>query len=209
MAANNQIIALLGQEAISRSKLVNLAAEEAALAQKLTDAQAAKQDKATADAQKAASGVHELKAAQQAYSQLTNAYRQYNAAMKNGNETGKAYWNQSAQSALQELQCIERKLGSMNIEESIRKRILTLIEQAKNAEATHNKALSDHSGKVSELDKALDRVGSRILQMAATMLVLRGLKSVWQEATRFAQEYYDLLNEIRIVSGKTETEAAK
>lgn len=209
VAANNQIIALLGQEAISRSKLVNLAAEEAALAQKLTDAQAAKQDKATADAQKAASGVHELKAAQQAYSQLTNAYRQYNAAMKNGNETGKAYWNQSAQSALQELQCIERKLGSMNIEESIRKRILTLIEQAKNAEATHNKALSDHSGKVSELDKALDRVGSRILQMAATMLVLRGLKSVWQEATRFAQEYYDLLNEIRIVSGKTETEAAK
>ena len=45
--------------------------------------------------------------------------------------------------------------------------------------------------------------------MAATMLVLRGLKSVWQEATRFAQEYYDLLNEIRIVSGKTEAEATK
>lgn len=119
------------------------------------------------------------------------------------------YWDQSAQSALQELQAIAQKIGSMNIEESIRKRILTLIEQAKNAEATHNKALSDHSGKVSELDKALDRVGSRILQMAATMLVLRGLKSVWQEATRFAQEYYDLLNEIRIVSGKTEAEAAK
>ena len=73
VAANNQIIALLGQEAISRSKLVNLAAEEAALAQKLTDAQAAKQDKATAAAQKAASGGHELKAAQQAYSQLPNA----------------------------------------------------------------------------------------------------------------------------------------
>ena len=63
-------------------------AEEAVLAQKLTNAQAAKQDKKTVDAQKAASGVNELKAAQQAYSQLTNAYRQYNAAMKNGNETG-------------------------------------------------------------------------------------------------------------------------
>ena len=209
MAANNQIIALLGQEAIARSKLVNLSAEEAALAQKLTNAQAAKQDKTAVDAQKAASGVNELKAAQQAYSQLTTAYRQYNAAVKNGNETGQAYWDQSAQSALQELQTIAQKIGSMNIEESVRKRILTLIEQAKNAEATHNKTLSDHNGKVSELEKSLDKVGSRILQMAATMLVLRGLKSVWQEATRFAQEYYDLLNEIRIVSGKTETEAGK
>ena len=119
------------------------------------------------------------------------------------------YWDQSAQSALQELQTIAQKIGSMNIEESVRKRILTLIEQAKNAEATHNKTLSDHNGKVSELEKSLDKVGSRILQMAATMLVLRGLKSVWQEATRFAQEYYDLLNEIRIVSGKTDAEAAK
>ena len=209
VAANNQIIALLGQEAIARSKLVNLSAEEATLAQKLTNAQAAKQDKKTLDAQKAASGVNELKAAQQAYSQLTNAYRQYNAAVKNGNETGQAYWDQSAQSALQELQAIEQKIGSINIEKSVRKRILTLIEQAKNAEATHNKTLSDHNGKVSELEKSLNKVGSRILQMAATMLVLRGLKSVWQEATRFAQEYYDLLNEIRIVSGKTETEAAK
>ena len=88
MAANNQIIALLGQEAIARSKLVNLSAEEAALAQKLTNAQAAKQDKTAADAQKAAAGINELKAAQQAYSQLTNAYRQHNASMKNGNETG-------------------------------------------------------------------------------------------------------------------------
>lgn len=34
VAANNQIIALLGQEVIARSKLVNLSAEEAALAQK-------------------------------------------------------------------------------------------------------------------------------------------------------------------------------
>ena len=209
VAANNQIIALLGQEAIARSKLVNLSAEEAALAQKLTNAQAAKQDKTAVKAQKAASGINELKAAQQAYSQLTNAYRQYNAAVKNGNETGQAYWDQSAQSALQELQTIAQKIGSMNIEESVRKRILTLIEQAKNAEATHNKTLSDHNGKVSELEKSLDKVGSRILQMAATMLVLRGLKSVWQEATRFAQEYYDLLNEIRIVSGKTEAEAGK
>ena len=124
-----------------------------------------------------------------------SSYRQYNAAVKNGNETGQAYWDQSAQSALQELQTIAQKIGSMNIEESVRQRILTLIEQAKNAAAPHNKTLSDHNGKVSELEKSLDKVGSRILQMAATMLVLRGLKSVWQEATRFAQEYYDLLNE--------------
>lgn len=42
------------------------------------------------------------------------------------------------------------------------------------------------------------------MQMAATMLVLRGLTEIWRQATAFAQKYYDQLNEIRIVTGKSQ-----
>lgn len=42
--------------------------------------------------------------------------------------------------------------------------------------------------------------------MATTMLVLRGLTTLWRNATEYAQQYYDKLNEIRIVTGKTQAE---
>ena len=124
---NAQVISGLDQEAVSRSKLVNLQDEQAAVAQKYALAVAAQQDKTN---QAATSGQAELKRVKDAYQQLTNAYRQYNIAVKNGNEAGMAYWSQSAQSALAEIQSIEQKLGSLNLEEATRKRILDIIQQA-------------------------------------------------------------------------------
>ena len=95
--ANRQLIAMLDQEAVSRSKLVGLADEEAAAQQRYNSALAAQKDKTDANALKNAVGTAELKQLQTAYQQLTNAYRQYNLAVKSGNEAGKAYWSQSAQ----------------------------------------------------------------------------------------------------------------
>ncbi len=168
----------MDKEAFSRSKLTGLAAEENAAKTKYTAAQTAHQEKLNAAKQAeqdyAASGLPELQRVQQAYKQLTTAYRQYMTAVRNGNEAGKVYWSQSAQQAMQELQLIEQKLPSLNIEESVRKKILDLINQAKNAEATHQKTLNNLNSGASTLDQTLDRIGSRILQMATTMLVLRG-----------------------------------
>ena len=93
------MISQLDQEAVSRSKLVNLAHEEAAAVQKYNKAYAMRQDKNAAANVQPAAGVTELKQLEAAYKQLTNAYRQYNMAVKNGNETGQAYWSQNAQQA--------------------------------------------------------------------------------------------------------------
>ncbi len=67
--ANNQLIALLGREAISRSKLVQLSGEEAAIAQKYVSAQIAQQEKLNAAQQAQNSGVKELSQAQAALKQ--------------------------------------------------------------------------------------------------------------------------------------------
>ena len=148
----------------------------------------------------------ELQRIQQAYKQLTSSYRQYIAAVKNGNQAGQAYWSQSAQSAMREIQLIAQKLPSLNIEESVRRKILDLIQQAANAETTHQKTLTNLNSGASQLNTTLDRMAGRLLQMASTMLVLRGLSSLWQKATDFAQQYYDKLNEIRIVTGKSQAD---
>lgn len=103
---------------------------------------------------------------------------------------------------------LEQKLPSLNLEQSVRQRILDLINQAKNAEATHQKQLQSTTDEANSLDAALNKIGSRLLQMATTMLVLRGLTTLWRNATDYAQQYYDKLNEIRIVTGKTQSEVS-
>ena len=97
----------MDQQVVKRSKLVNLAAEEARLQQKLKTAQASQQTRSSN-----ASETAELKKAEHAYKPLTNAYRQYNQARKNGDQAQQAYWSQSAQSALNELNLLEQKLPS-------------------------------------------------------------------------------------------------
>lgn len=210
ITGNERLIALLDKEAVKQSNLAKLAKERAELETKFNAAVLAQQDKknakAKAEADLAASGANELKTVQQAYKQLTNSYRQYNAAVKNGSETGQIYWSQSAALAMSEITAIEQKLGSLNIEEGTRKKILDLIQQAKNAEATHQKQLEGTNGQFSEMEQNLNKLGSRILQMATTMLVLRGITTIWREATDYAQKYYDKMNEIRIVSGKSQAE---
>lgn len=210
IAGNERLITVLDQQAVKQSNLAKLAKERAELETKYNAAVLAQQDKknaqAKAEADLAASGANELKAVQQAYKQLTTSYRQYSIAVKNSNEAGQTYWSQSAAQAMSEVTAIEQKLGSLNIEESVRKKILDLIQQAKNAEATHQKQLEGTGGQLNELDQTLDKIGSRIIQMATTMLVLRGISTIWREATSYAQAYYDQLNEIRIVSGKSQAE---
>ena len=171
---NRQFISQLDQEAVSRSRLVNLTHEEAAAQQRYNSAIAAQKDRTDANALKNAVGTAELKQLQNAYQQLTNAYRQYNLAVKSGNEAGKAYWSQSAQQALQEINGIEEKIGSLTIEEDVRKKILDLIAQARNAEATQRSSMGGIKDDANALGNTLDRISSRLIKMATTMLLLRG-----------------------------------
>lgn len=165
------MIALLDQQAISRSKLVNLAGEEAAFQQKYAAAQAAQQDKSDT---KEFSGVNELRQAQELYKQLTQAQRSYITALKNKDEVSQNYWAQNIQQTSGELRTLEQKLGTLNIEASTRQKILTLIRQAKDAEQSHACSVDNVNTSATNLDRTLDKIGTRLLQMAATMVVLRG-----------------------------------
>ena len=106
IAGNERLITILDKQAVKQSNLSKLAKERAELETKYNAAVLAQQDKKNAqtkaEADLAASGANELKTVQQAYKQLINSYRQYDAAVKNGNETGQTYWNQGAAQAMNE-----------------------------------------------------------------------------------------------------------
>ena len=48
-----------------------------------------------------------------------------------------------------------------------------------------------------------------MIRFVGTMVLMRGLRTLWQEATEYASTYYDKLNEIRIVTGMSESESLK
>lgn len=50
--------------------------------------------------------------------------------------------------------------------------------------------------------QALDR----LMSMVKMYVVMRGLRTLWRNATTYAQEYYDKLNEIQIVTQKSDTQ---
>lgn len=105
---------------------------------------------------------------------MTQAQKNYITALKNKNEVSQAYWAQSIQQASGELRQLEQKLGALNIEEDVRQKILNLIQQAKDAEQSHIRNVANVNAAATNLDKTLDKIGTRLIQMAATMLVLRG-----------------------------------
>lgn len=48
-----------------------------------------------------------------------------------------------------------------------------------------------------------------MLRWVGTMVIMRGLTTLWRNATEYAGTYYDKLNEIRIVTGMSESESLK
>lgn len=69
----------------------------------------------------------------------------------------------------------------------------------------HNAALTVMQKSGAELD----RIFQRMTRWVTHMLIIRQLREAWREAVSYAKEYYDALNEIRVVSGITEQEAAQ
>lgn len=189
-------IGLLDKEVVAQSNLSRLRERETTIVQRY---QSALERQQAAQA----GGRQEITHTQQALAQLTTAYRNYNASVQNRDQVGMNYWQQNAASAMAEIQGMERKLQMLGIEEGARTKILQLIEQAKTAEQTQQRTLRN----MGSLQKMLDGIGTRMLQMAATMMVMRTLTRIWTEARNYAAQYYDQLNEIRIVTGISIQEA--
>ncbi len=194
IAKQREAIKLLDEQVVRRSQLVKLADKEAQLSRSLADKSATQ----------AFTGSREIDRTRAAYQQLSEAIRNYNAAAKTGNTAGRAYWSQNANDAGKEIRAIEAKLGSLNLEEGARKRLLDITQKAHDAESQHANVFRDTGKNIGGVNQLLDSMGTRLVKIAATYVSLRALTTFWREATQYAQQYYDKLNEIRIVSGMTQ-----
>lgn len=54
-----------------------------------------------------------------------------------------------------------------------------------------------------------DQILSRMMSMVRNIVVMRMMRQIWTEAIKYAQEYYDKMNEIQIVTMKSSSEIAQ
>lgn len=123
--------------------------------------------------------------------------------MRNKDEDGQRQRQDEIDSAKQRIQLLQQDLGKRQLNEQQEKRVAKAISEATAQQNKHNAALTMMQKSGAELDRIFQRMTRWVVQM----LVIRQLREAWRDAVSYAKEYYDALNEIRVVSGITAEEA--
>lgn len=147
-----------------------------------------------------------LDLAQAAYKNLTNAITQYNAAKKAGDTESMAYWQNQIDASATIISTIGGIVGELHIEETERSKILDLVHQAQTAQMGMNKTQGESATLVGQWSTQL---GSMIARYTSILTIIRGIKTVLSEAVEYVSKFHDQMNEIQMITGKSDTEISQ
>lgn len=150
-----------------------------------------------------------------AITDIKTAYSELNKSIRAGDNDGIAYWGaeiERRKDVLDHLYDEMIKDGQLSYETL--QRIVGLISEAdvaqgrmaKETEKTRQQMLGQADA-AKQAQQQMQQMVAQAERWLATMLVLRGVKQLWNNAKEYAASYYDALNEIRIVTKMTEEEA--
>lgn len=128
---------------------------------------------------------------------LTEAVKEYKTAKSNGDKEGMAYWQKEISLIQSTTQMYADQAKTHNVDESTQKAITNELQKQRNIVAGMDKDVKGHGN---ELTNILNRYLS-------IHVVIRAIRKVWGEATKYVTEYYNKMNEIRVVTGKTQQQA--
>ena len=155
-----------------------------------------------------------IRSATEEYRRLTQARREYLAANKSGNTDGMKYWEEEALRAKNALEAITQNTKELNLNAETKEKLARIAKDAEQAEEKHRIAAQKVTDTVHKQNEATNKANKQTQQMVsqlerwlATMVVMRGLTSMWKNMTDYAKSYYDAMNEIRIVTNMTEEQA--
>ena len=98
----------------------------------------------------------------------------------------------------------ERQRETARASEEVTKAISqTEIAQAKAADQA-DKAAERAQKQAEQQTKGIQKLTNRIVSMFSTMVLMRGMRELWSNATSYAKDYYDQMNEIQVVTMKSD-----
>ena len=147
-------------------------------------------------------------------SDLAKAQREYVAALKSGNVDNINYWGDEANRIKASIDAYKEQASAVDMSRNNRARFNKIIADTEAAERKQTAAAQKSIDKLHEQKTATQETSKEMQQMVAqaerwiaTMVVMRGLRNMWNGMTEYAKSYYDAMNEIRIVTGYTEEQA--
>lgn len=136
-----------------------------------------------------------------AVSALSVAYKNLSAAKKGKDFVGQEYWSKQVVSHEQTVGSLKEEVSYKNLSLKAQGQINDQIVKAENAKRQFN-------GELAKTQTGFDKLLASAKSFVVQMVVMRGLSTLWMNATTYAKEYYDALNEIRMVTGMSSDEAA-
>ena len=147
-----------------------------------------------------------LKEAEDAYKNLTIAIRNYNVEKNAGNTERQTIWENEINASMRLISNMEQEVATLNVDEATREKILNLIEQAKTAQSGMT---TETENTVRANNTFTNQLTSIISRYFSLMALIRAITNLIKNTISYVSDYYDKMNEIRIITGKTEEEAAK
>ena len=140
---------------------------------------------------------------EQAVHALIKAQNEYRTAVKNGDEVGAAQRQREidAAAALIESKTRETDIQGMSLDNQ--KRINKAIAESTAQQAKHRTQLELMQKSSDEITRYFQQMTQWVVQM----MIINKLQEAWRQAVDYASEYFDALNEIRVVTGMTQEEA--
>lgn len=157
-----------------------------------------------------------VKAVTDEYKRLAEARRQYLSSLKSGDDSGAQYWEAEISKAKELIPVLEEAANKHNLNATQTQKLANLKNDAAANESKFeaqvkktNDSLSKQANEMERSQKQMQQMVSQAERWIATMVVMRGLKNMWDGMVSYAKSYYDAMNEIRIVTGYTEEQAEK
>lgn len=141
-----------------------------------------------------------------AYDDLTRSIKEYNSQVENGDYANASKTKQHIDELIRSYKELEETASKSGLSEEKFRDVNAILQNMRTSMNNFTKSVQDANNQVSTMDSLLQQAGERLLQMA-NQAILRGLSTMWREAISYTKTYYDSLNEIRIVTMRSQEEA--
>ena len=147
-----------------------------------------------------------LAEAKQKYIELTDAIKKYNAERDAKNNLGMATEQAKIDKIMEEVGVIQQIVNASDMEASKKQQILNIVNQCTTAEMQHNNVVKGNVQVTGELESQVKSLVTRYLSLVA---VIRTINSLIQNMVEYVSEYSDKMNEIQMITMKSNEEVAK
>jgi len=144
-----------------------------------------------------------LKQVTAAYNTLREAINNYNIAKKANNTDDMKTWQTEIDNQMKVISGIEQAVSSLKLEDSVRNQINLKIQEAKTLQDGFTKGVVGGTSAASELEMQMSGLLTRMFSL---MAVIRTIKSLIQNTVEYVTEYNDKMNEIQMITLKTDNE---